>query len=346
MVQDTKTVLDYCTLKKLPSHDELFSLLDKAVNVLENESKEIRPLTKEGNVGGLIELQSPNPTIIVPDIHARPEFIKNILEFKFPKETIQEDLSILELLEQNKINVVCVGDAFHTEKTYERWQKIIEEFLKNQFSAKYMKQEMTECLASFCALLKLKISFPEQFFFLKGNHENILNSSFNGDRAFYKYAQEGEMVKLFITESYGEDVLYLISLYESLLPLLVKLPMALVSHAEPAFVLDRNQLINIKEEPELVYSLIWTKNGDVKTETAKSIIKNLYTKLSSKEQDNIVYFCGHRPVKDIYEKRQNGKIIQIHNPEQQNIALVDANKKFNIDNNFYNVQNKGGIKNG
>ena len=82
-----------------------------------------------------------------------------------------------------------------------------------------MQDEMIATLSTLCAIMSLKILFPQNFHFLKGNHENILNSNLGGDYAFYKYADEGEMVKRFIQEYYDEKLLNLIAQYENLLPL-------------------------------------------------------------------------------------------------------------------------------
>ena len=51
-----------------------------------------------------------------------------------------------------------------------------------------------------------------------------------------------------------------------------------------------------------------------------------------------VYFGGHRPVNNMYNLRQNGKFIQIHNPKQYNVAIVNPYKTFNVDNDIVSVR--------
>ena len=64
----------------LPSHDEIFNLADAASTVLETESSVYRPESESGKPGSLLDFQkSPLPLIVVPDIHARPHFMENIL---------------------------------------------------------------------------------------------------------------------------------------------------------------------------------------------------------------------------------------------------------------------------
>ena len=51
-----------------------------------------------------------------------------------------------------------------------------------------------------------------------------------------------------------------------------------------------------------------------------------------------VYFGGHRPVDGSYSLRQKGKFIQIHNPRQYNVAIVNPYKPFNADNDIVSVK--------
>ena len=83
-----------------------------------------------------------------------------------------------------------------------------------------MKEEMIENMNLLCSLMELKIAFPKFFHFLKGNHENIMNVYSAGDFPFRKFAQEGEMVRHFIQDFYGDDILMMISYWETSLPLL------------------------------------------------------------------------------------------------------------------------------
>ena len=197
-----------------------------------------------------------------------------------------------------------------------------------------MKTEMKECLSTLSAVMTLKCMYRENFHFLKGNHENILNETAGGDFAFCKYADEGEMVKTFISEYYGDDVLYLISCWEKALPLAVYGSNFVVSHAEPEAAYTRQQLIDARYNSDVVSGLIWTRNGQVKDNTAEKIINNL---IESKNAAESFYFAGHRPVYSKYALRQNGRFIQIHNPRCENIALVSNKKIFNPETDIVGV---------
>ena len=329
--------LDY---SGLPSYDFISSLSNIASELLENEIADYRVPATDGNPGSLIELKNKLPSIIVPDIHARPEFIKNILNYSLPDGFCKNNegtfvkCSVKEALEQKLINVICVGDAIHTELTSERWNYISAEFDNGIKTGPVMKAEMREGLSIICALMCLKLNYPENFHFIKGNHENILNENDGGDYAFCKYADEGFMVKEFISEYYGEDVLYLISCWEKALPLVVAGHNFVVSHGEPLSAYTRQQLVDARFYGNVVNGLIWTKNGDVKENTSHVIMKEL---LSLEESEKSFYFAGHRPVSGNYALRQEGRFIQIHNPRKQNIALVSAEGTFDPDKDIVGV---------
>ena len=194
--------------------------------------------------------------------------------------------------------------------------------------------------STLCAIMSLKIMFPENFHFLKGNHENILNSNLGGDYAFYKYADEGEMVKCFIQEYYDEKLLNLISQYENLLPLMAYGKNYVVSHAEPAAVYTTEQLIDARFDDSVVEGLIWTRNGQVKKATVAPIVNEL---LGKKAAQKALYFSGHRPVKENFALRQEGHLVQIHNPHKQNVVFVQPDKIFDFEKDIINA--KGARKN-
>ena len=329
-------------MAELPLHEFISSLAEKASTVLENETASYRPADMNGKPGSLLELNE-LPAIIVPDLHARPYFIEHILNYSLSYDFCGADnyvfkkITVEQALEEKLVNLICVGDAIHIELTADRWLCIENEFAAGKHCGTFMKAEMQECLSTLCAVMNLKCKYRDNFHFLKGNHENILNETAGGDFAFCKYADEGEMVKTFISEYYGDDVLYLISCWEKALPLAACGSNYVVSHAEPVAVYTRQQLIDARYDSDVVSGLIWTRNGQVKKNTAEGIIKNL---LPSKNAEDSFYFAGHRPVYEKYALRQNGKFIQIHNTRCENIALVSNKKVFNPDTDIVGVEHE------
>jgi len=323
--------MDFFELR-LPSHDEIFSAAEKMCDILENEkgeSFEWRPVASDGTAGSLLDFSSSElPVVIIPDLHARPSFLINICNFHLDDETV------LEKLEAKKIHVVFAGDALHTEKTTrERWMNCYHEYEQGIFSGPFMQEEMTAGLSLLMILFQLKEAFPENFHFLKGNHENIMNECSGGDFPFRKYAEEGNMVKSFISDYYGDDVLYLLSLYEKALPLVYCSKKCIISHAEPKFALTRSEIIDARLDDKIVSGLVWTCNNEADETSVSKTVKNLLGRKGNKS----IWFGGHRPVSGKYALRQNGKFIQIHNPLLQNIAFVKPGTAFNPETDILNV---------
>ena len=313
----------------LPTIDVLFSLLEDVITILESENPDYRPVCElTGLPGGLLDFssKSPVPIIVVPDLHARYNFLLNILRYKpqFEKSMFDGTKSIWDLLLSSEIKIICVGDGLHSELHKFRWLAAYNDFAKGFSTGDAMTQEMSESLALMQIVMTLKKLFPDCFHFLKGNHENILNSSRLGNHAFRKFVQEGEMVRLFMIDYYGEDILRLYSLFETSLPLCAICSNCIISHAEPLNAYDKNQLIDSLIDSDIILGLTWTSNGDSSKDSVKKMLKNLLP-----NEKNAIYFGGHRPVSENYALRQDGKFIQIHNPTRQNIGIVLPNTKFN-----------------
>ena len=331
------------TSRTLFGHDEIFSIAEKMCDALDNEDVSYRLTAQNSKPGSLLDFHNIDiPVVVIPDLHARPYFLNNILNYILPQNFIfgMKEISVFEALQKNLINLVFLGDALHTERTTkERWFKIEDEFDNEVFDGENMKAEMNEGLSLLMGLYYLKISFPKNFHFLKGNHENILNINSDIDYSFRKYADEGQMVKNFMQTYYGDDILYLISLVENNLPFVYFGKYCVISHAEPKFAFTKNQLINARFEKSVARYLIWTDNGEAKNNSAKETIENLFgdEEETSLFKENCIYLAGHRCIRGKYNALQNGKFIQIHNPLNQNIALVYNNRKFNPETDIKNV---------
>lgn len=331
MQKKLKEIENILQNKELPSHDYVFDLTSNASEILENESSVYRPLDKNNNPGSLLDfLDDTLPMVVIPDIHARPFFIKNILECILPNDFIpstRKAYTIFEALSKGYIRLVCVGDALHTEYfTKERWLNAWEEFRIGIYTGPSMTKEMLSGMNTICALMKIKEFFPNNFHFLKGNHENIMNRTGDGDFSFMKYANEGFMVREFIHEFYGDDILYLLSCVENAMPLVLVSKNCVISHAEPKKAYTKEQIINARSDGNIVADFTWTANDEAENGSVKKIIKSLNP---SAKIDDYIYFAGHRTVKENFALRQNGLLVQIHNPKNQNVFLIYKDRKFN-----------------
>ena len=315
----------------LPTYDKFFEILSAASDCLENEKTEYRVKADDGKCGSLLDFHNEElPLLVIPDFHARPYFLLNILEYQ-----IFEDASVFEALSAGRLRLLSVGDILHTERgTRERWIAAQAEFMRNIYTGPAISAEMQEGLSLLCALLELKTAFPENVHILKGNHENILNETGGGDFSFRKFVDEGEMCRCFIQEYYGDDILYLMNCVEKSLPLFYFGKRCSLSHAEPARSYTRQELINAKSNEDVVRGLIWTGNGEAEEKSARVTVQNLF---DSRVPKGYLYLGGHRPVQGNYKALQDGFYIQIHNPGKQNIVIVHPERSINLDSDIVSV---------
>ncbi len=319
--------------KNPPVEGQYVKVLDEINEVLKKENEEIRPYARCDLPGGLVYLKKDIPTIIVPDIHARLDLFLNIMFLKY-----QNHLTVLELLALDKLQIVCVGDGFHAEaRAYDRWQRAFEEYNDQFIKHKNMDEEMKESLGIMEMVMTIKINFPDNFHFLKGNHENISNERGEGNYPFRKFAYEGPMVLSYVEKFYSEDFLLKYYIFEKNLPLLAVGRNFIVSHSEPQTLYKKDELIEYRENPELIKGLTWTDNNQA---DKNSVFHMLEYYLDRDVVSTSFYFGGHRPVPELYNTRASGKYIQIHNPNKFIIANIKANKDIDLDVDVIELYNR------
>lgn len=316
------------------------------------------------------------PVIVVPDLHGREKFIIDILRYRFPHAVLKNQknlsdsksiflrspseksldlpafcaslekcagLSVLECLERGLLYVCCLGDIFHSEaRGRERWISAFEEYSGGNRVNSFMKSEMKENLSLLEMLLVLKTTFASHFHILKGNHENVLNEMNvkpYGNVPFRKFCDEGNMVADFLQSYYDDLILHEISCFEKSLPVCAVFDTCIVSHAEPAKAYTRKEIINYHEkDSSVVFGLTWTANGKADEDSVEKTIRNLAGRKNAK---NYVWLGGHRPVAGKYAFRQDGRYIQIHNPDEENVAVAFPERKFNPAEDIVNVESCG-----
>ncbi|MBP5283948.1 MAG: metallophosphoesterase [Treponema sp.] len=327
----------------LPEHNELHALLEQTVSSLESENSFYRPYSKlKGKTfgGGLLTFleQSELPVIVVPDLHARQKFIVDLLSYSIPQNTPADcrGMTVWEALKEKKVYVVCLGDLFHSEgRCSDRWKKALKKAQKKEIESPEMTEEMTECLGLLEMLMLLKNEFIENFHILKGNHENVLNSCDKGNHPFYKFADEGNMVYDFLSSHYDDLIIQEIDWFENSLPLCAVFRNLVLSHAEPSRMYTKKEIINYHTDYDVVYGMTWTQNDFAENGSVEDTIKQL---LPANLRKDAVWITGHRPVYEKYALRQGGHLIQIHNPNEENVAIVIPELKFNPDIDIYSVE--------
>ncbi|QEN03708.1 hypothetical protein EW093_02990 [Thiospirochaeta perfilievii] len=309
--------------------DDYIFCLNRVIEILNFEDPSIRARDTNFQPGGVIKLNRDLDTIIVPDLHARTYFIQKLLNFKINNK------SVLELLQLSKLQIVFVGDGFHSEKRHkERWFKIESEAVNNFINHENSDLEMAESLGVMKYVINLKILFPDQIHFLKGNHENILNENGGGNFPFGKFTLEGEIVKKWVSKFLGEDFLWKYSSFEKSLPLIAIGKNFIVSHAEPKKFYSLDQLINCYNNSDVVFGLTWTRDNQSEDGSVFNMLKEYIDK---DMLDNALYFTGHQTIDGLYELRAYGKLVQIHNPNRCIIAHISFDKDIDLNNDIGDI---------
>ena len=324
-------LLDIYGRSSPPDPGEYMLLLERVQEVLDNENAQIRPPDSSGLPGGLVLLKKRVPAIIVPDLHARMNFFLSTLLYD------EDGQSVLELLEQDELQIVCVGDGFHAEgRARERWALAFGEYQKGFKRHRHMDEEMRESLGVMEMVMEAKCWFPDNFHFLKGNHENIANEEGEGNHPFRKFSYEGIMVLDWVRRFCGEEFLSSYYEFEKSLPLLAVGDNFLVSHAEPLHFFDREKVIEYRQLPDVIEGLIWTANDDSEPGSVEEMIAYY---LECEEGEDCYYFGGHRPVQGLYNPRADGKYIQIHNPNRFVVARIDGGGPVSLEGDIIEIEN-------
>lgn len=307
-------LIEIFSRKTPPEPDAYMRLLARVQEVLDNEDETVRPPDDTGLPGGLVQLKKDVPTIIVPDLHARMDFLLSVFLYE------DEGEIVLEKLGRNEAQVVCVGDGFHAEgRAKNRWALAFEEYRAGFKKHGQMDEEMRESLGVMEMVMEAKCRFPGSFHFLKGNHENIANEEGEGNHPFRKFSYEGIMVLEWVTRFFGEEFIGSYYEFEKSLPLLAVGRNFLVSHAEPVRAFEREEVIEYRLEGDVVEGLTWTANDDAEPDSVKTMIESY---LNCAPEEPCYYFGGHRPVSGLYRRRAGGRYLQIHNPDRLVAARV------------------------
>ncbi|MCB1172322.1 MAG: hypothetical protein KDK39_02095 [Leptospiraceae bacterium] len=327
-----ETLLRIWNQGSLPDPLALTWLSIQTAAVLQQPQAGLRPADQSGRAGGLVLLDPTLETIIIPDLHARMDFLLSVL-----LQTDKDQRTILEHLSAGRIQIVCVGDGMHAERrAAERWQLAQREFIKRYRRHEHMDAEMRESLGLMQMIMELKLACPEHFHYLKGNHDNILNENGRGNFPFMKLALEGPMVAEYLLKFYGAAFLEHYSQVEHAFPLLAQGRNFLISHAEPARHFKRSEILNYRDHPDVVSGLTWTRDGQA---AAGSVVGMLREYIRPEFRAQALYFGGHRPVELLYKRRAGGRYIQLHNPDHFSIARLPAAGPVLLNRDIFRIPN-------
>ncbi|MBF0564300.1 MAG: hypothetical protein HQK89_03570 [Nitrospirae bacterium] len=138
--------------------------------------------------GGLLILDKHVPLLIISDSHG---LRRKLLDFLFEKKYIGEKTDF-QLLAEGAIQVVMLGDALHTENKALWTNCLIDEYMKQYVNHGFygempnIEREMADSLGLVAMVMCMLRHFPN-FHYLKGNHDNLRNTTEDGNLKVVKY---------------------------------------------------------------------------------------------------------------------------------------------------------------
>ena len=264
---------------------------------------------------GIKELPNQSiPTIIIPDLHARREHLVNILE-----KQDQFGATVLERLQKGELNLVCLGDGWHSENKKD-WQEgaIEREPVDPNLSLlipseKAVNRDMVKSLGMMKMIQELKTQNPDNFHYIRGNHDDVMGSEGEIERDYGKYGiNQTGVARDWVRNNYefGENFLRQYVEWEKSLPLVVKGRSFVASHSAVnknlAYVKKEDIL---KRERSVPYGFTWTDNtkeGE-KAESSKEANSDVLKTLGMPEDTD--WYIGHRKVTEDTHRRQD-QLIQ------------------------------------
>ncbi len=202
------------------SPEEALQDLKKVNSILKKEP--MRPRDESGAPGGVVKLPKKMIPIIIGDLHAQ---VDNLL-------TLLTQNKFLEMLGDGKAAMVFLGDAVHSE-------------MDGQMA------EMDSSLLIMDIILRLKLWFPQQVFYVRGNHD-----SFSEEMAKCGVPQ-GLLWAKALLDVRGKAYKKAMDKFYELLPYVALSKNYVACHAAPPKAkVDMDMLVNINKYPGLIEEII------------------------------------------------------------------------------------------
>ncbi len=221
-----------------------------------------RPLDKWGKPGGLVEIPNTTTPVIVGDLHAQ---VNNLLK-------ILSENCLLDCLRMKTATLIILGDAPHSEMMHEL----------NRFDTSMLIMDL---------IFRLKLTFPENVFYLRGNHD-----SFSPD-IIKSGILQGELFKEYLLKIRGSDYVREMQTFYDSLPYVILSESFVACHAGPPHsAASEEDLINIRENDSLAHVLTTTRlhRPHFLHGYTKSDVKKLRRSLSLPPKT--VLIVGHTPM--------------------------------------------------
>ncbi|KJR98425.1 MAG: serine/threonine protein phosphatase [Desulfobulbaceae bacterium BRH_c16a] len=233
----------------------------KDVNrILKEET--FRPLDKDGNPGGLVEIPPDSTPVIVGDLHAQ---VNNLLK-------ILSENCLLDCLRMKTATLIILGDAVHSEMAGEM----------ARFETSMLIMDL---------IFRLKLTFPGNVFYIKGNHDSFAPEiNKNG-------ILQGELFRETLLQVRGNEYVQEMRYFYDHLPCIILSDSFIACHAGPPRApISRDDLINIDKNSNLAIELTNTRlnRPHYFTGYSKSDVKQLRKSLDLPPKTRFI--VGHTPM--------------------------------------------------
>jgi len=260
------------------------------------DDEPMRPPRRDGLPGGIIELEQRALPIVIGDLHG---MVDNLLK------VIAENC-LLNCLHSKSATIVILGDAVHSE--------VLDEM-----------ESMDSSILMMDLIITLKLHFPENFFYIRGNHDSFAtNISKNG-------ILQGVLMRNRLVELRGEEYALEMEKYYDKLAYIVKSPFFYGCHAAPPRTpVKYEDLVHIAEIPGLAREV--TKNRLQRPHYlagyTKSDVKRFRKALRIKK--GTPFIVGHTPLDPFGSIWKNAGSIKnhhiIYSAHQQGPAILQQLK--------------------
>lgn len=204
-------------------HTDAIEAIQQVNTLLEQDS--FQPKNDQGQPGGVVILPDSMVPIVVGDLHGQVDNLFKILI----------ENAFLEGLESGEAFLLFLGDLVHSEEEGEM-------------------EHMKTSLLMMDLVFKLKIRFPRQVFFLRGNHDSFAEEVAKGG------ISQGLLWEREILRSRGQQYKEEMDRFYATIPYVALGSQFLACHAAPprgGVTLD--MLVNIYKYPGLSNELIWNR---------------------------------------------------------------------------------------
>ncbi len=261
---------------ELREPDDALKTLENVNGILRKEA--YRPADWKGRPGGVLELPGDLTPIVVSDLHAR---VDNLLK-------VLSENNFLEGLATGSACLVFLGDAPHSELDGEL-------------------EDMDSSVLIMDIILRLKEQFPENVFYIRGNHDSFSPDIGKGG------VPQAVLFRKRLRELRGKAYERRMALFFERLPLIVKAPGFIACHGGPPRAeVGYEKLVNIRKHPDLLRDLVLgrMKRSSSPAGYTKGEVKKFRRSLGVDKETPLL--VGHSPLSRLETVWLNAGEIENH----------------------------------